>query len=84
MTKKHEPIVVDEQVEETIPEVIEPPLEPVPAPTRPKTHVAVDGDSYASIAARYKAPGSSTNEYAKTLLVRNGGKTVTAGALITL
>lgn len=84
MTKKHSPVVIDVPAEDTVPEVVEAPLEPVVVPTQPKTHVAVDGDSYASIAARYKAPGSSTNEYAKTLLVRNGGKTVTAGALITL
>lgn len=84
MTKKLTPIVVDELDEETVLDVIEPPLEPVVVPAQAKTHVAVDGDSYASIAAKYKQPGSSTNVYAKSLLVLNGGKTITAGALITL
>lgn len=84
MTKKYEPVVIDEPAEEVVLEVIEPVEEPVKVPALPKTHVAVDGDSYASIAAEHKRAGSSTHVYAKALLIRNGGKTITAGTVITL
>lgn len=85
MTKKIED-VIEEIVEST---TLEAPVEAdtpkaAPVSTVAKTHVAVDGDSYASIAAKYKPAGSSTNEHAKRLFALNGGKSVVAGTIITL
>lgn len=47
-------------------------------------YTAVEGDSYASIAAKHKPAGISTHAHATTLFALNGGKTVTAGTIIKL
>lgn len=59
-------------------------VETISAPTKADTYLAVDGDSYASIAAKFNK-GSFTNfQYAKLLLDLNGGKSITAGTEVRL
>jgi hypothetical protein len=80
------------KIEDTLDELVETPAEeivvetpqvetpPAPAPViTPATYVAVDGDSYASIAAKHKPAGTSTHLYAKTLFALNGGKNIVPG-----
>lgn len=48
------------------------------------TYMAVDGDSYASIADKFKPAKMSKHEYAVELFEKNAGKTLDAGIIITL
>lgn len=74
-------------VEETPEEVIEAPeslvetSEPV---ERAKTHIVKDGDTYASLAARFNPGGMSNYAYAQYLMVLNGGKINVIGAEVKL
>jgi Tfp pilus assembly protein FimV len=71
-----EPAIV-ETVAETAPVVETPAVAPVApvkaAPAKPETYVAVDGDTFASIAARFKPEGISKHGYAVHLSLLNSG-----------
>lgn len=68
-----EPVEVVEPVVESAPAVEAPVKAPVAAPAKPKTYVAVDGDTFASIAARFKPEGISKHGYAVHLSLLNSG-----------
>lgn len=90
MTAKKKPIeeLVEEQtevahVEEEIVETgkLEAESEPIPDPT---FIIAGDGESYASIAARFCPAGVRPYDFAKTLVDLNAGAPVRAGRRIRL
>lgn len=66
-----------EQIEKVETEKVEPKV------AQKKTHVVKDGESYASIAALYAGKGKK-HEYAKDLVVKNNGKTLTVGTVVVL
>ncbi len=66
-----------EQIEEAETSPIE--TKPVVA----KTHKVVDGDSYASIAAKYCGKAKK-HEFAKDLVAKNSGKTLVPGMVVIL
>lgn len=64
-----------EEIIEDFPEVVE---EVVPEPVKvlAKTYTVVAGDSFASIAGKFKPSGKTKHEYAKELVAKNGSLTV--------
>lgn len=68
-----EPVKVEAAAE--VVEVVETPSAPVVAPVKGKSaaYVAVEGDTFASIAARFKPEGMTKHLYAVHLSLLNGG-----------
>lgn len=59
-------------------------VETISTPAKADTYSAVDGDSYASIAAKFNKGAFTNFQYAKLLLDLNGGKSITAGTEVRL
>lgn len=84
-----EEVISDELVEDdlTAEEVLDEPVvvvEPILAPKSTDSYFAVDGDSYASIAAKFNKGSVSNFQYAKRLLDLNGGKSIASGTEVRL
>lgn len=76
--------IIDDIVEEIVDEILE---ETAPEPevvASPDVHIAVDGDTFASIAALHRPTNMSKHEYATHLLELNKGKKISAGTVIRL
>lgn len=58
--------------------------EPVKKVEQPKTYVAKDGDTYVSIAEKFKPKDLSRNEYAKHLYKLNNWKSLRPGTEVKL
>lgn len=65
-------------------EAAEAPQEAPKPAVGPKTYLAQDGDSYASIAAAHLPAGQTKHAYATHLFSVNGGKSISAGTKVTL
>jgi hypothetical protein len=77
MSKKYEETfeeIIDEVVED-LPEIVEE-IVPEPVKVSAKTHVVVAGDTFPSIAAKFKPVGKTKHEYAQELLAKNGSLSV--------
>jgi LysM repeat protein len=72
-----------EQLEEVDTSVDPEPVVVKTVEKKAKTHKVVDGDSYASIAAKY-ADGRNKFAYANELVKKNNGKQLTPGSVVTL
>lgn len=53
-------------------------------PVTPTTYTAIEGDTYASVAARFKPADKSKHEFSLYLFSKNGGTPLTAGTTIKL
>lgn len=73
--KNDKPVVEDvvETVENIVAEV-----------KKPKTYTVVDGDSYPSVADKFKPAGMSKHEYAKALFAKNKGVALSVGTVVVL
>ena len=65
---------------EAVAETLEGPVEDLAAPAPANCCYTIqDGDSWASIASRYKPAGTSTNTFAQRLVALNGGPALRPG-----
>lgn len=78
-----EPTKPTEVVEVETVEVVEPVKAETPK-AKTGTYIVKDGDSYPSIAAEFAPKGKSKFEYAKELVVKNGGKALIVGGEVVL
>lgn len=62
----------------------ESPVEAPKSSERPRTYTAQAGDSYASIAKKFKPAGMRSFDYAQDILSANGGKALRPGVEILL
>jgi LysM repeat protein len=83
MSKKYEN-EFDEIIEEVVEDLAETIEEVIPEPVKvaAKTYTVATGDTFPSIAAKFKPSGKSKHEYAKELLSKNGSLTI--GKVISL
>lgn len=85
MAKGKKPHIAEvEQAVEEVVEALESPVEPSKPVERAKTHIVEDGDTYASLAARYNPGGMSNFGYAQHLMILNGSKINVIGAEVKL
>lgn len=61
-----------------------PAVEAVSPVSKADTYVAVEGDSYASIAAEFNTTKLTKFQYAQFLMALNGGKSIVAGSEVRL
>jgi len=78
-----EDLVADEATDVAVYEAV-PAVETVSPVAKANTYVAVDGDSYASIAAEFNTTSLTKFQYAQFLLALNGGKSIVAGSEVRL
>lgn len=86
MAKKYQlkATVVDSVALEPVSEAVEAPVAAFVPSAGVNTYTAVDGDSYASIAAKFKLDTETKHDYAKRLFALNGGKSISAGVGVKL
>jgi hypothetical protein len=78
-----EDLIVDEATDVAVYEPV-PAVETISPVFKEDTYVAVDGDSYASIAAEFNTTKLSKFQYAQFLMALNGGKAIVAGSEVRL
>lgn len=81
---KPDPILVGPEAEEAVLEAAEAPVEELPVVGQANTHIAQDGDTYASLGDRFKPAGKTKHEHAVHLFTLNGGKPIIPGTVIKL
>lgn len=83
-TDLEEPAAEGPEIQEAAPEALEVPLEATKPVLQAKTYTAQNGDSYASLAARFVPAGWRKHTYALYLHEKNGGKSIKDGTVIHL
>lgn len=73
---------IEDLVEEQASTVEDVPVVPEPVAVSVDIVVAGEGDSYASLAAKYAPKGVRVHDYAKELLKLNNGSTVRPGSRV--